>query len=50
MQDLKLLSPKIFMPGHCTGWQFKFQIEQEFPGRMVPIFGGGKYVLDSVSA
>ncbi len=45
IQDLAALSPQILMPGHCTGWRFKLKIEQEMPGRLVPLFGGSKYAL-----
>jgi 7,8-dihydropterin-6-yl-methyl-4-(beta-D-ribofuranosyl)aminobenzene 5'-phosphate synthase len=42
---LKELKPQILMPGHCTGWRFKFKIEQEMPGCLVPCFSGTKYTL-----
>ena len=45
MADLKALDPKLLMPGHCTGWRFKYRIEQEMPGRLVPLFGGVKYTV-----
>lgn len=36
VQDLKLLDPKVLLPGHCSGWRVKFEIEKEMPGRLVP--------------
>ena len=45
VDDLRPLDPKLFMPGHCTGWRFRVKIEQEWPGRLVPLFGGNKYSL-----
>lgn len=45
IEDLKALDPKILMPGHCTGWRFKYVINREMPSRMVPSFAGTKYIL-----
>lgn len=45
MDDLKALNPQVLMPGHCTGWRFKYMIHDEMPNQMVPIFGGTKYTL-----
>ncbi|KAF2448847.1 Metallo-hydrolase/oxidoreductase [Karstenula rhodostoma CBS 690.94] len=45
IQGLQDLKPQILMPGHCTGWRFKFKIEQEIPGALVPCFSGTKYTL-----
>ncbi|KAK7189838.1 metallo-beta-lactamase superfamily protein [Paraphaeosphaeria sporulosa] len=45
IQGLQALKPKILMPGHCTGWRFKFKIEQEMPGALVPCFSGTRYTL-----
>ncbi|KAL1887899.1 hypothetical protein Sste5346_009903 [Sporothrix stenoceras] len=47
--DLKALSPTVILPGHCTGWRFKYDYEQAVPGSLVPCFVGTKYVLDSVT-
>ena len=44
---LKALKPQILMPGHCTGWRFKFKIEQEIPGSLVPCFSGTRYTLEA---
>ena len=45
MADLKKLDPAVLMPGHCTGWRFKFMINQEMPSRLVPCFSGSRYVI-----
>ena len=45
INDLKALEPKLLMPGHCTGWKFKYLIYQELRSRMVPIFAGTYYML-----
>ncbi|KAJ2906120.1 hypothetical protein MKZ38_002835 [Zalerion maritima] len=42
LEDLMKLEPMLCMPGHCTGWRFKFMIEKEMPGQMVPLVAGGK--------
>lgn len=42
---LKTLNPRVLMPGHCTGWRFKFAIEREMPGVLVPCFSGTKYAF-----
>jgi 7,8-dihydropterin-6-yl-methyl-4-(beta-D-ribofuranosyl)aminobenzene 5'-phosphate synthase len=47
LDDLKNLGPKILIPGHCTGWRFKFKIEQELAGFLVPCFSGNNYRLQS---
>lgn len=44
--DLKALQPTVIMPGHCTGWRFKYDYEQAVPGSLVPCFVGTKYVLE----
>jgi 7,8-dihydropterin-6-yl-methyl-4-(beta-D-ribofuranosyl)aminobenzene 5'-phosphate synthase len=36
VSDLKALDPKVLLPGHCSGWRVKFEIEKEMPGRLVP--------------
>ncbi len=47
LDDLKALGPKVLIPGHCTGWRFKFKIEQELAGFLVPCFSGTTYTLRS---
>lgn len=36
VKDLKALDPKILMPGHCSGWRMKYEINKEMPGRLAP--------------
>ncbi|PGH21412.1 hypothetical protein AJ80_03329 [Polytolypa hystricis UAMH7299] len=43
--DLKALDPAILLPGHCSGWRVKFEIEKELPGRLVPSSVGVKYTF-----
>lgn len=45
LEGLKILGPKVLMPGHCTGWKFKFMIEQDMPAVLAPSFCGTKYTL-----
>ncbi len=33
---LKEMNPKVLLPGHCSGWRVKYEIEKEMPGRLVP--------------
>ncbi|PGH13681.1 hypothetical protein AJ79_03530 [Helicocarpus griseus UAMH5409] len=42
VKDLKDLDPKVLLPGHCSGWRVKFEIEKEMPGRLVPSSVGFK--------
>ncbi|KMU90008.1 hypothetical protein CIHG_07691 [Coccidioides immitis H538.4] len=42
VKDLKALNPKILLPGHCSGWRVKYEIEKEMPGRLVPPSVGAK--------
>ncbi|KAJ9131030.1 7, 8-dihydropterin-6-methyl-4-(Beta-D-ribofuranosyl)-aminobenzene-5'-phosphate synthase [Pleurostoma richardsiae] len=45
LEDLVDLDPKVLMPGHCTGYRFKFMIEHALPNTLVPSFAGTKYTL-----
>ena len=45
LADLKSLEPKVLMPGHCTGYKFKFLIEQSMPSVLAPSFCGTTYIL-----
>lgn len=45
VQDLKKLDPVMLLPGHCSGWRVKFEIEKEMPGRLVPCTVGTKFTL-----
>ncbi|EEH19705.2 hypothetical protein PABG_01964 [Paracoccidioides brasiliensis Pb03] len=42
VKDLKALDPRVLLPGHCSGWRVKFEIEKEMPGRLVPSSVGFK--------
>lgn len=46
LADLKSLQPKVLMPGHCTGYKFKFMIEQAMPAVLAPSFCGTTYTLE----
>ncbi|KIX93274.1 uncharacterized protein Z520_10917 [Fonsecaea multimorphosa CBS 102226] len=43
--DLKALNPRILMPGHCSGWRAKYEIEMAMPGRLAPSTVGTQFVL-----
>jgi 7,8-dihydropterin-6-yl-methyl-4-(beta-D-ribofuranosyl)aminobenzene 5'-phosphate synthase len=43
VKDLKALDPQIMLPGHCSGWKVKYQIEREMPGRLAPSTVGTKF-------
>ena len=44
--DLRALSPKMLLAGHCTGWRAKFEIEKQIGGNvLVPSFVGSRFVL-----
>jgi len=45
VKDLKELDPKILLPGHCTGWRAKLEIEKQMPGRLVPCVVGTKFTF-----
>jgi 7,8-dihydropterin-6-yl-methyl-4-(beta-D-ribofuranosyl)aminobenzene 5'-phosphate synthase len=45
VRDLKSLNPKIMLPGHCSGWRVKFEIEREMPGRLVPCSVGHRLLF-----
>ena len=45
LDDLKKLQPRVLMPGHCTGFKFKFMIEQAMPAVIAPSFSGTTYTL-----
>jgi 7,8-dihydropterin-6-yl-methyl-4-(beta-D-ribofuranosyl)aminobenzene 5'-phosphate synthase len=36
VRDLKQLDVKMLLPGHCSGWRVKCEIEKQLPGRLVP--------------
>jgi len=45
VQDLKALNPNVLLPGHCSGWRVKFEIEKEMPGHLVPCTVGSKILF-----
>lgn len=45
VSDLQALEPKVLMPGHCTGWRAKFEIEKNMPGRLAPSTVGTRFVI-----
>lgn len=47
LADLKALGPQVLMPGHCTGWKFKFMLEQAMPAVLAPSFCGTTYTLST---
>ncbi|PKY07938.1 metallo-beta-lactamase superfamily protein [Aspergillus campestris IBT 28561] len=42
VRDLKRLDPAVLLPGHCSGWRAKFEIEKKMPGTLVPCSVGIK--------
>ncbi len=42
VQGFKELDTHILMPGHCSGWRVKYEIEKQMPGRLVPCTVGSK--------
>lgn len=45
VKDFKVLSPKVLLPGHCSGWRVKGEIEKEMPGTMVPCTVGSRFIF-----
>lgn len=43
VRDLKALNPKVLLPGHCSGWRVKVEIEKEMSGRSVPCGVGARF-------
>jgi len=43
--DIKGLNPHILMPGHCSGWRAKNEIERVMPGKLAPSTVGTQFVL-----
>ena len=43
VKDFKALNPKVLLPGHCSGWRVKYEIEKEMPGSLVPCTVGSQY-------
>lgn len=45
VKDFKELKPKMLIPGHCSGWRVKYEIEREMPGVLAPCTVGTKFRL-----
>ena len=45
VNDFKKLDPKLLMPGHCSGWRAKVEIEKVMPGRLVPSTVGTQFTF-----
>ncbi len=45
VRDLKALKPNVLLPGHCSGWRVKYEIEKEMPGKLVPCTVGGRFIF-----
>ena len=43
VQDFVALDPKVLLPGHCSGWRVKFEIEKAMPGRLAPSTVGTRF-------
>ncbi|KAF2096823.1 metallo-beta-lactamase superfamily protein [Rhizodiscina lignyota] len=43
--DLKKMDPKLLLPGHCSGWKVKYEINKEMPGRLAPSTVGTKFKI-----
>lgn len=45
IKDLSDLNPRVLMPGHCSGWRAKYEIENLMPGRLAPSTAGTQFIL-----
>jgi len=45
VRDLKALKPNVLLPGHCSGWRVKYEIEKEMPGKLVPCTVGSRFAF-----
>lgn len=45
VKAFKELNPRLLLPGHCSGWRVKFEIEKELPGRLAPSTVGTRYIF-----
>jgi len=43
VRDLQALKPNVLLPGHCSGWRVKYEIEKEMKGKLVPCTVGSRY-------
>jgi 7,8-dihydropterin-6-yl-methyl-4-(beta-D-ribofuranosyl)aminobenzene 5'-phosphate synthase len=49
LKELKAISPRLVMPGHCTGWKAIHAFAREFPEAYVQSSVGTRLVLESGS-
>ena len=45
VEDFSKLDPTLLMPGHCSGWRAKVEIEKVMPGRLAPSTVGTEFLL-----
>ncbi|KAH8756855.1 metallo-beta-lactamase superfamily protein [Hyaloscypha finlandica] len=45
VRDLQALKPNVLVPGHCSGWRVKYEIEKEMKGKLVPCTVGSRYIF-----
>jgi 7,8-dihydropterin-6-yl-methyl-4-(beta-D-ribofuranosyl)aminobenzene 5'-phosphate synthase len=45
VRDLQALKPKLLLPGHCTGWRAKYEIEKVMPGQLAPCTVGTRFTF-----
>ncbi len=45
VEDLRSFDVKVLLPGHCSGWRVKGEIERVMPGRLVPCSVGSRFVF-----
>lgn len=45
VEDLRDLNPRVLIPGHCSGWRAKNEIEKLMPGRLAPSTVGTQFFL-----
>jgi 7,8-dihydropterin-6-yl-methyl-4-(beta-D-ribofuranosyl)aminobenzene 5'-phosphate synthase len=45
VRDLQALKPNVLLPGHCSGWRVKYEIEKVMKGKLVPCTVGSRYTF-----
>ncbi|KAH8765088.1 metallo-beta-lactamase superfamily protein [Hyaloscypha sp. PMI_1271] len=45
VRDLQALKPNLLLPGHCSGWRVKYEIEKVMKGKLVPCTVGSRYTF-----
>ncbi|KAH8805469.1 metallo-beta-lactamase superfamily protein [Xylogone sp. PMI_703] len=45
VKDLRSLNPRLMIPGHCSGWRVKNEIERLMPGKLAPSTVGTRFIL-----